>query len=208
MIDLDKKIIFTHHPKCGGTTIEAAFGWHPREKRIREKKIVESDYIDWFSNIKHAFLEAHMEILKDKNLNYKDFFKFTCVRNPWDLMVSRYFHDKHDFRVDDSIKKLTFDEFVIHRLDKGCSKKNKVLNFTPFLFYNNEFCMDYVIRFENYKEDTDKVLKKFNLKLPEKNYNVSKEKKEHYGAFYKNTKTIKLVEEAGKDVIELFGYEF
>ena len=208
MIDLDKKIIFTHHPKCGGTTIEAAFGWHPREKRIREKKIVESDYIDWFSNIKHAFLEAHVEILKSKNINYKDFFKFTCVRNPWDLMVSRFFHDNRAFDVNDGIKKLTFDEYVNRRLHKDRPKTAKILNFTPFLFYNNEFCMDYVIRFENYKEDVNKVLKQFNVKWPGMNYNVSKEKKGHYRTFYKNPKTRKLVEEAGKDVIELFGYEF
>ena len=205
MIDLDKKIIFTHHPKCGGTTIEAAFGWHPREKRIVEKEKFDLNYVDFFKKFKHAFLEAHMEILKDKNLNYKDFFKFTCVRNPWDLMVSRYFHDMRGVKED--TEKETFDEYVEKRLNKH-RPRTKVLNFTPFLFYNNEFCMDYVIRFENYKEDTDKVLKQFNVNWPEKNYNVSTEKKGHYRTFYTNQKTKMLVEKEGMDIIEMFGYEF
>jgi hypothetical protein len=29
MYDLNRKIIFTHPPKCAGTTIEMYFGWHP-----------------------------------------------------------------------------------------------------------------------------------------------------------------------------------
>jgi len=75
MICHKNKLIFIHLPKCGGTSIEMALtgqSWHRDETRR----------------------EQHMTAAETQELYGKDifasYFKFTIVRNPWDLIVACY----------------------------------------------------------------------------------------------------------------------
>ena len=86
MIDLQKKIIFIHPRKTGGTTIESAFGWHPRCYRNETKKEKDPKQT-WFLKFKHASLTQHINTIESLGYKESDFFKFACIRNPWDLMV-------------------------------------------------------------------------------------------------------------------------
>ena len=52
MYDLNKKIIFTHPPKCAGTTIEDLFDWIPKES--------DTQGIANYKKIRHSSLEEHI----------------------------------------------------------------------------------------------------------------------------------------------------
>ena len=209
MYDLERQIIFTHPPKTGGTTVEAAFSWHPNYHRD-----LGEDY-DVFSKFKHSSLSDHINVLAEQNLNYKDFFKFTCVRNPWDIAVSRYFHDKNaatperikKYEEDiKRIKKLDFDAYIRNRFT---CMKIEWFDINRYFYHHGEYCIDYVIRYENYKEDAEKVFAKYNVSWPKTNFNTkSRPRDTHYRDFFKNTDTKKLVDEAAKDFIEMFDYKF
>ena len=205
MISHKHKFIFTHIPKCAGSTIKCL---------LKE--------ID-----KNAVLLGHMPISKMKNnLNFNEsYFKFTFVRNPWARLNSLYFfflnqtpkhiHYKHDklkvrFLQDNNI---SFSEFI-----KECS-----VNFinspgsvrTGFNFstvpYTDRYILpdnplDFIGKVENLQEDFDIVCDKTGIpkqKLPHINATNHKHYTEHYD---EETKQI-VAEKYAKD-IEYFGYKF
>ena len=97
MINLIKQFIFIHIPKTGGSTIKS----HLRSIRGNTNVIMHPHILDYINRLPET----------------SDFFKFTCVRNPWELVVSRYFYRlklienaKGNSRVKNP--DATFDEFV------------------------------------------------------------------------------------------------
>ena len=204
MIDLNRKIIFTHFPKCGGTTIEVAFYWSPKVKQNKTEA-----YHELFKKFKHANLTEHILHIESLGYNKNEFFKFTCIRNPWDIAVSRFYHDKQDKNVSQLIKKMRFDEYIEFRCHKQRADKVKFLNIYPFLYHEDAFQIDYVMRLENLAKDFQLLNKKFGVELPKINFNARiKSENDVYRNYYSNKKTRKLVEEAGQFFIETFGYKF
>jgi hypothetical protein len=205
MFDLNRKIIFTHPQKCGGTTIEAAFGWHPTSSPNKSE-----EYINLFRKFKHASLTQHVEHIESLGYSKNEFFKFTCVRNPWDMAVSRFHHDKKDKNVPDCVKKMSFDEYIEFKCKQQMkSKKIKFLNVDMFLYHKNQPCIDYVIKLENYEQDFQPLKEKFGVKLPKTIFNL-REKCTYdiYQNYYSSPKTKKLVEEASQTLIKMFDYKF
>jgi hypothetical protein len=198
MYDIKREVIFTHFPKTGGTTIEAAFQWHPNTNSTKHE-----NYLEHFKKFKHALLEDHIKELSEMRLDHKKFFKFTCIRNPWDIMVSRFFHDRM-FCDSNHIKSLCFDDYVSYRL-----KNKKWLDVSPFIMHQNEYQMNFVIRYENYKQDSEKIFKQFGVDWPLENYNTkSRPPNIHYRDLFTNMYTIDSIKNAAKSFIELYGYEF
>jgi hypothetical protein len=196
MIDIERKIIFTHPQKTGGTTIESAFGWHPKDKPLNYR----DSYRNFFLQIKHSSLSYHIYLLNKSEHDYRDFFKFACVRNPWDAAVSFYFFFKKNGM---RIALGSFEDFLL----EVCKERDSFLDAKFFYFHNGKYEIDYVIRYENYKEDTEKVLKKYGVDWHE-NFNTgTRPENLPYQDLY-NEKTKKMVENKAKDLINLFGYKF
>jgi hypothetical protein len=206
MFDLRRKIIFIHPPKTGGTTIEAAFKWHPNFNQN-----LGSGYVTFFNKFKHAGLTEHIENLNKLGIDCKDFFKFACIRNPWDLTVSRFFHDKQVFKLSNEEEEepyyyQSFDIYVKTRLKDLKFEWTKI---EKYFFYKNEYSMNYIIRYENYKNDCETIFKKYNVWWPETNYNASSRPSgTSYKEMFKNINTKNLVEKYAKEYIKFFGYTF
>jgi hypothetical protein len=196
MFDIKNKIIFTHPQKTGGTTIESAFRWHPKYKTSKDINA----YRSFFQMIKHASLSQHIFQLEKLGYNHKDFFKFTCVRNPWDAAVSFYLFFRKEKR---QIAMSSFQDFLL----EVCSDKDSFLNASFFYFHNGEYCIDYVIRYENYKEDAEKIFKKYGVDWNENFHTGIRPKNLCYKNFY-NEFTKKIVENKANDLIKLFNYKF
>jgi len=129
MISYDKKFIFLHLGKCGGSSVK------------RELKIACRKYkfdVDHFRG--HNELQYYLDLIVGKNFNPDDFFKFTIVRNPWDRAVSWYYHWHMVYRP--GSKKEPFKKWL---------KSKGNLNFVGL------DQMDYVIKLEEIKKGISHV---------------------------------------------------
>src|SRR5881296_4576877 len=143
MISLQKRFLFVHIPKTAGNSIQSALRDYSEDQLVALRK--EQDGIERFGlrnpnyNIKkHSTLAEYRDALG--NEQFRSLYKFTCVRNPWDRMVSYYFTPTQKvaawgpkkFRMVIS-RALSVAEYL--RLDKGDDD--------PFAN------VDYIIRFES-----------------------------------------------------------
>jgi hypothetical protein len=200
MISLQKRFLFVHIPKTAGNSIQTALRDYSEDQLIALRK--EQDGIERFGlrnpnyNIKkHSTLAEYRDALGTEQ--FRNLYKFTCVRNPWDRMVSYYFTptqnpeawDRKKFRGIIS-KAVSVADYL--RLDKGEGD--------PF---SN---VDYIIRFENLADDFRTVCGALGVSaatLPR--YNRST--REHYSKYY-DEELRDLVRTRFAAEIERFGYTF
>lgn len=213
MINLVKKVIFIHIPKTGGSSVRTALtgdeyignhvlgisharylknkgnyinGWHIPERTFHGKWHKMKNFLDCF------------------NYEMEDFFKFTIVRNPFDMAVSRYNYDKH---ISKSNGDLSFEEAIKTSKFRGRLNTDKMINYIP------DFSkMDFIIRYENINKGWECVAEiiGYNPILP--HYNKAKEHttdlRPSYRDYYESQEAIDIISNLYKDELELFGYKF
>lgn len=190
MILLDKKLVFIHIPKCAGVSIESFFKW---------------------KGLRHETLQTY------SNDHTRDFlnscFKFTIVRNPWDRMVSWYFHhhgekyepkNKEGFQ--DWVRKGLPNHFENKLTNRTYWDKHDPLSCLGFLYNDNNIDLDYIGKVETLDEDMKYICEKANveyIKLPKKNSS----KRANYQDYY-DEETKNIIKERFKEDLLYFHYQF
>ncbi len=200
MISFQKRFLFVHIPKTAGNSIQSILRDYSEDELVALRD--EQDGIERFglrnpkyTIRKHSTLADYKAALGE--VQFGDLYKFTCVRNPWDRMVSYYFTptqspeawDRKKFRRIIS-KAVSVADYL--RLDK--------VEEDPF---GN---VDYVMRFENLADDFSTVCGTLGISpatLPQ--YNRSS--REHYSKYY-DDELRELVRTRFAAEIERFGYIF
>jgi len=177
MISFQKRFLFVHIPKTAGNSIQSALRDYSEDQLVALRK--EQDGIERFGlrnpNYKikkHSTLGEYRDALGSEQ--FRNLYKFTCVRNPWDRMVSYYFTptqspetwDRKRFREIIS-KAVSVADYL--RLDPG--EEDPFAN------------VDYIMRFENLADDFRTVCETLGISpvtLPR--YNRSS--REHYSKYY------------------------
>ncbi len=200
MISLQKRFLFVHIPKTAGNSIQSSLRDYSEDQLVPLRK--EQDGIERFGlrnpnyNIKkHSTLAEYRDALG--NAQFGNLYKFTCVRNPWDRMVSYYFTPTQSPETWDQKKfrKMIFKAVSVAdylRLD-NCEQD-------PFAN------VDYIMRFENLADDFRTVCGTLGISpatLPQ--YNRSNRK--HYSKYY-DDELRELVHTRFAEEIERFGYAF
>ena len=200
MITLQKRFLFVHIPKTAGNSIQSSLRDYSEDQLVPLRK--EQDGIERFGlrnpnyNIKkHSTLAEYRDALG--NAQFGNLYKFTCVRNPWDRMVSYYFTPTQSPETWDQKKfrKMIFKAVSVAdylRLD-NCEQD-------PFAN------VDYIMRFENLADNFRTVCGTLGISpatLPQ--YNRSNRK--HYSKYY-DDELRELVHTRFAEEIERFGYAF
>lgn len=211
MYHIDKKLIFTHPHKCGGTSIEDSLGF----------LILREQYTS-ITPIKHASLEEHFKILTGKGLDTNQFFKFSIIRNPWDRAVSFYNHCKYKAhssfvlqgkenelpRYVEDARQMTFKEYVLTNYKRTF---NSDRNTKPYMLIQDNFCLDYVIKLENFKADISNINDKLGIDLsaglPHLNNADKFLDRKHYSEYY-DEETIDFIGNLFEWDIKTFDYKF
>jgi len=193
MISHKYKFIFIHIRKTGGTSIECIF-----------KKNVGGAFENGRSvQYKHENAERMKKLFPEE---WDKYFKFTIVRNPFDLLVSRYFWSRDEQHLK-SFKERSFSQFLL-----DVNKNNLPIKWTiPTCQYDQitiggKSGMEYIGKFENLQEDFNIICDKIGIpkqQIPHKN----KSKHKHYTEYY-DDETRQIVAELYAKDIEYFGYEF
>ena len=200
MISLQKHFLFVHIPKTAGNSIQTALRDYSEDQLVALRK--EQDGIERFGLRnpkykikKHSVLAEYRDALE--NEQFRDLYKFTCVRNPWDRMVSYYFTPTQTPETWDRKK---FRKMI-----------SKIVSVADYLRLDQDdedpfTNVDYIMRFENLAEDFRTVCGKVGISaatLPR--YNRSN--REHYSKYY-DDELRELVRTQFAAEIERFGYTF
>ena len=200
MISLKKRFLFVHIPKTAGNSIQTVLRDYTEDELVALRP--EQDGIERFGlrnpNYKvkkHSTLAEYRDALG--NEQFRSLYKFTCVRNPWDRMVSYYFTPTQSPETWDRKKfqKIISEALSVAdylRLDPG--KEDPFVN------------VDYIMRFENLPDDFPAVCQKLDIPAqPLPQYNRSTRK--HYSKYYDDDLR-ELVRARFAAEIERFDYRF
>jgi len=200
MISLQKRFLFVHIPKTAGNSIQSALRDYSEDQLVALRK--EQDGIERFGLRnpkykirKHSTLGEYHDVLG--NEQFRNLYKFTCVRNPWDRMVSYYFTPTQSPE--------TWDRKKFRRIMSEAVSVADYLRLDP----NEEdpFAnLDYIMRFENLSDDFRTVCGALGISpatLPR--YNRST--REHYSRYY-DDELRELVRARFAAEIEHFDYTF
>ena len=144
---------------------------------------------------KHSTLAEYREALG--NEQFRSLYKFACVRNPWDRMVSYYFTPTQSTETWDRKK---FRRIISKAVSVADYLRLNVLDNDPFENLN------YIIRFENLASDFRTVCAALDISpttLPQ--YNRSN--REHYSKYY-DDELRELVRDRFAPEIDRFAYVF
>ena len=172
------KCIFIHAPRTGGTSIEFSFGQ------------------DVFFKKKHLKASEVFNEVGEKG--WRDYFKFTFVRNPWDRVVSLF----------------CMPAFKKINLLSGKDLVYFLNHYKPYYWEHGAQCSDYIDRddldFIGKFESRSLDLKKIQDVIKCPSLSIIHQKKtdhKHYTEYYDDETKQIVAEKYAKD-IEYFGYEF
>jgi len=200
MISLQKGFLFVHIPKTAGNSIQSVLRDYSEDQLVALRK--EQDGIERFGLRnpkyklrKHSTLSEYQDALGDEQ--FRDLYKFTCVRNPWDRMVSYYFTPTQNPETWDRRKFRGIISNVVSISDYLRLDDRDVDSFAN---------VDFIMRFENLAGDFRAVCAAIGISpstLPQ--YNRSN--REHYSKYY-DDELRELVRTRFAAEIERFNYAF
>ena len=184
MISHEHKFIFVRIPKTASTSIINALYRECGKMEGHENHEDINYYIRKYSNV-------------------HDYFKFTFVRNPWELRYSYYFYNKNlPGRHGKYARNLSLKDWILRYSGKNSQVRRTQLEFVGGNINN----MDFIGKFETLQEDFNIICDKIGIprqELPHKNKSTRK----HYTEYYDDETRQIVAEKFAKD-IEYFGYEF
>jgi len=200
MISFQKRFLFVHIPRTGGNSIQSVLRDYSEDEIVALRS--GQDGIERFGlRNPHYKLKKHSTLAEYQAAlgrdEFRNLYKFACVRNPWDRMVSYYFRRAHDAKDWDRkefrktiLKALSVADYL--RLDEN--KEDPFGN------------MDYLMRFETLADDFQRVCMGLNIPVkPLPKYNRSH--REQYSRYY-DDELRALVQARFALEIERFGYAF
>jgi hypothetical protein len=201
MTRIQQPIHYIHITKTGGTTARAT---------LKPKLSYKHKFFHWLAEDRYYYIIDLPDDMRDM------FFIVSCVRNPWDRLVSLYYHlaEKNDKAVE---KYDSFQHFCMslpgmkiarHRVTHRASELPASFNNQIVWLQRGEEIdhhIDYIMRFENFQQDLERLCEwsGLDVKIP----HLNRSKHPHYTECYDN-KTRHIIAKLYKRDIKTFGYRF
>lgn len=218
LISLAKAFIFVHIPRTGGNSIQSTLIEHADDVLVKKSEDLNQFGLTHreFALTKHSKLRDYHTALGDRVKT--DFFKFTCLRNPWDRILSRWFRFKYGatnlpttrgrsvFRrpVEPVWSKEAFIRFIRWHLENTGGDAWSIM---PWITLDGDVCMDGYIRYERMQQDYDDICDV--VGLPRRNLpRLNRSRRPRSYQTYYDTETRDLVARVCADEIKYFDLEF
>jgi hypothetical protein len=217
LLSHNKKFIFTKTAKTAGTSVEMYFEPYCLEDSNYQLKEARPEYVEgsgivgfrgWRTGKERFYNHmAASEIIKLIGPDiWNSYFKFTVVRNPFDKMVSGFFHFEKS-RKADSYKNDKRTE--VERFRDWIFSGAKIVDRDKYLV-DGKISMDYFIRYENLSDGIKEVCHR--LAIPFNEETIPKTKTQHRDRSLKvidfyDEKTANIVKDLFEFEIDYFGYK-
>ncbi len=189
----DKKVIFLHVPKTGGTTI----------KRIFDIQLLHDSNPATNPSPQHLTCKMLREYIGNKK--YSDYYKFVFVRNPWARILSSYFWRQ---TLPKKRPILPFNEFI-NNVEQVVGRQQYYDqefgdHFIPQVEYTSD--VDDIFRFEDFANGIEKIASRLGVTIVK----IPPKKPKYYDNYweYYNDYTRKVVARVYRNEIHEFGYFF
>lgn len=190
----DNRCIFVHIPKAGGVSVATSL----------------------FGNLGYGHRPIYKYLYIFNKKEFKEYFKFTFVRNPWDRLVSAYFflksggfHGEDKQWFEENIAQYDgFDGFVLNWLNSENIYKG--IHFIPqfeFVTINSKIVIDKVYKIEEFEKSVQDISNRLQTQISLSHKNKTSNREKDYKLYY-TPETQKIVEKVYKKDIDLFGYQF
>ena len=158
---------------------------------------------------RHAKIIAAKEMLPMEL--FDRLFKFTFVRNPWDLQVSSWHHLRRERP--HLVENLTgFNDFIRWKLDPERPYQYHVdtsieLQTDYLKDLDGTILVDFIGKYENLKADYEEACLQIGIKPPPLPHKRQAKDRKDYRSYYNDT-TADMIAEYFKPDIQVFGYSF
>lgn len=225
MISHEYKCIFIHIPKCAGTSIEKVFdhfsnhegrgGQDHRTIRMIEKPVLQKELFYSLENCTEVYRRYRMHMNPSINSKskrtvsskeFKDYYKFTVVRNPWSRVYSWYknvLRDEIHLKNYGASKDMLLNDFIKRYATNSYPMRLQVYWLKNF---KGKIDFDYIGKFEKIDETFNMIRETFdmnNVVFPHE----KRTKNLDYRDVYDN-ESIDLISKIYKDDIDAFNYTF
>ena len=213
-----KKFIFVEVGSAGSTAIRNVLN---KYRDVKVEVLEGLNYsVDTEENPSHIPLWGLAN-----NINTQDFYKFAFFRNPWEVVVSKFFFHNgnnvvksHVFPKGERIHTIFSCEFNEWAQEPGfldMHYESKTKSMWDMVAKGDTLLVDDVYDFKFLNKNWEIISNKIriphevliNTKTPSANAVCGKEQKQHYSKYYTD-KTIEVVREHFSREIEYFNYEF
>jgi hypothetical protein len=215
LLSVKYNFLFVHIAKTGGTSVRAALA----SLRWRDPMVI-PQFIA--SRLSHATghriaskLPRHARIIAAKEMLPRELFdklfKFTFVRNPWDLQVSSWHHLRRE-RPHLVEHIANFNDFIRWKLDPERPYQYHVdtsiaLQSDYLKDLDGTILVDFIGKYENLQEDYEEACRRIGIKPPPLPHKRQAKDREDYRGYYDET-TKELIDLYFKPDIESFRYTF
>lgn len=207
LISREKNFLYFHIPKTAGNSV--VFSLHSfSETNLVEDASPEPDLQmnNFWLHDKKMGLHKHLSAADYCNVygreNIEPLFRFSCIRNPWDRLISVYFF----WKAIGYIKSEKPNEFDPGEFEEMLKSPYARTPYMRFLSVENKLFVDFLMRFESLDDDFARVCEVLGLSgvvLPHKN----KSHHAHYKSYY-DTRLKDIVAELHAEDISVFKYSF
>ena len=210
MISHDKKCIFIHIPKCGGTSVEDVI-W-PKEQGRTEDDLW-MGFVSRFENkyqtggLQHLLAwQVREEVGRDV---FRAYYKFAFVRNPWDRVVSQFAYMQRRPDLMDYVGMTSNTEFKAYLELIRLKEHVQWMPQVQFLLdHDGSLLVDRIGRLESFNEDCAQIFDALGLTLDQLPGHANRSKRQAFQYYYSDIEAVEVVADMFAEDISFLGYEF
>ena len=213
IISKKDKFIFIKSRKTAGSSIQIALSRMCGDAliigsvdngKVDESNTAGRNRADVISKLDHP----HTNIFKigETVKDWKDYFTFTWVRNPFEIVVSRYLWDFKKAGQSDKTSVKGFRRWIV----EYCKSRGACGQDFLHQYYSYDaktIGVDFIGRYENLQDDFNTLCEKLGYEPVKLGWHKQSDRKLHY-SFYYDDETIEIVKHRFAIDFKMLGYEF
>ena len=210
MISHDKKCIFIHIPKCGGTSVEDVI-W-PKEQGRTEDDL----WMGFVSRFKNKYQTGGLQHLLAWQVReevgsdvFSAYYKFAFVRNPWDRIVSQFAYMQQRPDLMDFLGMTSGIEFKAYL---ELIRRKEHVQWMPqvrfLLDQDGSLLVDRIGRLESFNEDCAQIFEELGICSDCLPGHVNRSIRKAFCSYYPDCESIGMVADLFAEDIDFLGYHF